>query len=164
METPKKSPFLKSLIRWIMIILGIKIIIISFFMLHFLEKTKSKKPEACYQKQCFQLEVANTPEKRELWLMFRDSFPKNQGMLFIFDKSDFWSFWMRNTLVPLDIIWLNEENKIVDIVSAPPCTEMPCPSYLPQAQATKAIEFNSWTAKEIWLWIGGSLDIKNSWF
>lgn len=75
--------------------------------------------------------------------MFRESLPKNQGMLFVFEKSDFWSFWMKNTLIPLDIIWLDEEDTVVDITSLPPCKTSPCPSYTPKAKATHAIELNS---------------------
>ena len=51
-----------------MIIIGVKVLIISFFFFHFLEKSQIPKtpPQMCYQNHCFQLEIADTPEKREL--------------------------------------------------------------------------------------------------
>lgn len=75
--------------------------------------------------------------------MFRESLPEDQGMLFIFDKADFWSFWMRNTLIPLDIIRIDKDNKVVDFISLPPCKEAQCPSFSPKTQAIQAIELNS---------------------
>ena len=107
-STSEKKQFFQSLIRRVMILIGIKVLIISFFFFHFLEKSKlsPQKPQMCYENHCFELEIADTPEKRELWLMFRESLAENQGMLFVFDRSDFWSFWMRNTLIPLDIVRL----------------------------------------------------------
>ena len=113
----------------------------------------------CYQNRCFQLEIADTPEKRELWLMFRESLPEDQGMLFVFDKADFWSFWMRNTLIPLDIIRIDKDNKVVDFISLPPCKEAQCPSFSPKAQAIQAIELNSWTIEKLGIQTGTLLEI-----
>lgn len=92
--------------------------------------------------------------------MFRESLSENQGMLFVFDKPDFWSFWMRNTLIPLDIIWLNEENQVVDFISAPPCKEAQCPSYFPKAEATQGIELNSGMVAKLGLQIGEKVEIR----
>lgn len=66
---PDKKLFLQNLIRRVMILLGIKVLIISFFFFRFLEKSQlgtNNQPQMCYQGQCFQLEIADTPEKREL--------------------------------------------------------------------------------------------------
>ncbi|PZM87077.1 MAG: hypothetical protein DLD55_03265 [candidate division SR1 bacterium] len=159
--TEKKQLF-QSLIRRAMILIGIKILIISFFFFHFLEKSKlsPQKPQMCYQERCFDLEIADTPAKRELGLMFRESLPETSGMLFVFESAGIHSFWMRNTLIPLDILWLDEENSVIDLISAPPCKEMPCPSYLPSAEATQAIELNSGTAAKLGLQIGEKVEIR----
>lgn len=91
--------------------------------------------------------------------MFRDSLPQNQGMLFIFEQADFWSFWMKNTLIPLDIVRLNGKNQIIDFTSVAPCLEENCPSYFPLSPASRAIEFNSGTMKKIGIQIGDSFKI-----
>lgn len=163
-KSQEQKAFFQQLIKRVMILIGIKLLIITFFFLRFLEKEKLVKtiPQACYLGYCFSLEIADTPEKRELWVMFRESLPADQGMLFVFEKPDFWSFWMRNTLIPLDIIRLNEENTVVDFISVPPCKESQCPSYLPKDQAIQAIELNSGTIKKIWLKIGDQLEIKKA--
>ncbi len=67
---------------------------------------------------------------------------------------------MRNTLIPLDILRLDEENQLVDFISAPPCKEAQCPSYLPSAEATQAIELNSGTAAKLGLQIGEKVEIR----
>jgi len=61
------------------------------------------------------IEIANTPQKRSTGLMFREYLPKRSGMFFIFDRSEKLSFWMKNTIMPLDIIFINSEFVIVDI-------------------------------------------------
>lgn len=50
-------------------------------------------------------------------------------MLFIFDKQDRYTFWMKNTLIPLDMIRIDQDKKIVDIQSAKPCTTDICETY-----------------------------------
>jgi hypothetical protein len=64
----EKKPFPKDFIKRVMIIIGVKVIIISFFFFHFLEKSQTTNisPQMCYKNHCFQLKIADSPEKREL--------------------------------------------------------------------------------------------------
>ena len=62
------------------------------------------------------VEVADTPERRNLGLMFRKDLPAEAGMLFVFDGSAPHTFWMKNTPLPLDMIFIGEDRRIVGIV------------------------------------------------
>jgi uncharacterized membrane protein (UPF0127 family) len=64
----------------------------------------------------FQVEIAATPDKRERGLMYRRELPPDHGMLFIFPVDKVNSFWMKNTPIPLDMIFISRERKIVGIV------------------------------------------------
>jgi uncharacterized membrane protein (UPF0127 family) len=94
-------------------------------------------------------EIVQTPSAIERGLMFRESLPPNEGMLFVFERSGFYPFWMKNTLIPLDIIWLDEEWRIVSIAeSAPPCRADPCPTYPPGGNARYVVEVNAGFARK----------------
>jgi uncharacterized membrane protein (UPF0127 family) len=76
-----------------------------------------------------EIELANTDLERMQGLMFRHQMPSNQGMLFVFDSPEPRSFWMKNTYISLDIIYVNEKKEIVSIVeSAQPLSEESLPS------------------------------------
>ncbi len=76
-----------------------------------------------------EIEIASTEQKREQGLMYRDSLGQNQGMLFIFPQAEVQAFWMKNTRMPLDIIYIGSDQKIVSIAAnAQPYDETSLPS------------------------------------
>lgn len=103
-------------------------------------------------------EIADTPEKHSRGLMFRHKLRDDYGMLFIFADDDIRSFWMKNTYIPLDMIFLNREQQIVDMaVSVPPCGGDPCPSYTSKFPARYVLEINAGLAKKLNLQIGDKI-------
>jgi len=73
------------------------------------------------------VELATTPTQHEQGLMFRTNL--TGGMLFVFPEEAERSFWMKNTLIPLDIIFIDEDNTIVKVHHADPCSKDPCKLY-----------------------------------
>lgn len=96
------------------------------------------------------IEIADDPQERETGLMYRETMPEDQGMLFVFDSEVPLTFWMKNTLIPLDMVFLDAEKKIVHIArDVPPCQADPCPLVPSQGSAQYVIETNAgWTAKQ----------------
>jgi len=90
-----------------------------------------------------QVEVADTPEARGLGLMCRTSLPEGAGMLFVFEESRPWAFWMKNTLIPLSIAFIDSAWRIVDIQDMnPPAPGGEIPIYLSRYEAQYALEVN----------------------
>ena len=90
-------------------------------------------------------ELATTPETRTHGLMERASLPADHGMLFIFEVAQPLSFWMFNTLIPLDIIFADAERRITSIsASVPPCRPPSrCPTYRSPGPAQFVLEVNA---------------------
>lgn len=86
--------------------------------------------------------LARTPEEQRTGLMGRSSLVADAGMLFIFQESSVQSFWMKNTLVPLDIIFFDASGSVVSSASMVPCPaeSVTCPFTLSQAPARFALE------------------------
>jgi uncharacterized membrane protein (UPF0127 family) len=105
-------------------------------------------------------ELADTTEERARGLMFRPSLEKNRGMLFTFAEPQPWSFWMKNTRIPLDIIWMDGNKKIVHIERrVPTCsrTDDGCPQYQPNENALYVLELAAGSADALQLDRGATL-------
>jgi hypothetical protein len=107
---------------------------------------------------CFQVELAKTEAEKNRGLMNVAKLDKNKGMLFIFDKEGIYPFWMKNTLIPLDIIWIDNNYKVVFISpNAQPCLNLICPSIIPPAKAMFVLEINAGIVEQINLKIGDEI-------
>lgn len=92
---------------------------------------------------CIRVDIADSDSEREQGLMFRDGLDEDQGMLFIFEKEDIYCFWMKNMNFPLDIIWINKGNKIVDIKKNVPCSQDNLEVLAPNDRALYVLELNA---------------------
>ncbi|MGF1512562.1 MAG: DUF192 domain-containing protein [Elainellaceae cyanobacterium] len=106
------------------------------------------------------LEVAETLEQRAIGFMFRTEIPDNRGMLFPFSPPRPVRFWMRNVLVPLDMVFLNQGQVMAIAADVPPCSESPCPTYGPSVIIDQVIELRGGRAAELGLQVGDRVDIE----
>ena len=90
-----------------------------------------------------EVEVADSDEEKARGLMYRESLDEDKGMLFVYDDENERSFWMKNTLIPLDILFIDAEKTIVDIQTMEPCKEEPCRNYISGSEAQYALEVNA---------------------
>lgn len=87
------------------------------------------------------LELAISEEERAQGLMYRDQLPDDHGMLFLFQREDHYPFWMKNTFIALDIVWLSGSGEVLEVRrGAVPCRVEPCPSYVPSVRARAVLE------------------------
>ncbi|MEM2963418.1 MAG: DUF192 domain-containing protein [Candidatus Anstonellales archaeon] len=113
------------------------------------------------QKILLFVEIADTYEKRMRGLMYRESLPKGGGMLFVFEDSAPRIFWMKNTLIPLDIIFIDEEGAVVAIVeNAQPCLVDPCKTYSSKENAKYVLEVEGGFARKNGVSVGSNIEIK----
>ena len=91
-------------------------LIFNFFLISFYTFSNEKIEVSIYNKNItFNVEVANTIEERRTGLMYRKKLLNNEGMLFIFPSEKIIKLWMKNTYIPLDVIFISESKVIVDI-------------------------------------------------
>ena len=115
----------------------------------------------CFKKNCFDIEIANDREERAKGLMFRKNLCSNCGMLFVYEEEVNNKFWMKNTFIPLDIIWLNSDLEVIYIANAVPCVTEECDLYGPDIKKNKyVLEINSDKSKELGLEIGNKFILK----
>lgn len=120
--------------------------------------------QVCFKLQsglhCFLVELAKTESEMESGLMFRKKLDGGTGMLFVFSKEDNYPFWMKDTLIPLDIIWINGKSEVVYISKDnQPCREENCPIVYPSAKAKYVLEIGAGLAEEMGLITGEKADI-----
>ncbi len=105
------------------------------------------------------VEIADSPSERELGLMNRTKLEKDTGMLFVFRDAQVLNFWMKNTLIPLEIIYFDKDGSFVNTAEMTPCTVDPCAQYRSAAQAQYALEVNPDFRKDHDIGVGWKLNV-----
>lgn len=109
----------------------------------------------CMRGSCFGVELAKTPEERATGLMYREHLDLDKGMLFVFPEEGIYPFWMKNTKIHLDIIWIDADKRVVFIErDAVPCISESCPSITPDKEAMYVLELTAGTADRIGIQVG----------
>jgi len=108
----------------------------------------------------FAVELATDPVSREHGLMMRTRLAPDHGMLFVLPDSGPLAFWMKDTLLPLDILFFDDDRKLVSMqLDVPPCKTTPCPAYPSDKPARYVLEVSAGTARRIDARIGDTLSI-----
>jgi uncharacterized membrane protein (UPF0127 family) len=106
----------------------------------------------------YAVEIPRTEDARQRGLMFRADLPHRTGMLFVFETTGRYGFWMKNCLISLDLVWINEAKRVVAILpETPPCKSDPCPIYQFDVPTRYVLEIPSGAAKREGLVVGSVL-------
>lgn len=119
----------------------------------------AQEPYVRIKGEKFTVEVADTPDKQQLGLMFREQMARDHGMLFIFSGETRRAFWMKNTKIPLDIIYFDRNLQLVSVANAKPCRTATCKSYPSTGPAMYVLELNAGLAEELGLVAGDQLEV-----
>ena len=106
------------------------------------------------------LQVARTSESQARGLMGQTSLPQDGGMAFLFDEQTRAAFWMKDTLIPLSILFWQGGGRIIDILDMQPCRADPCPVYRASAPYVGAIEMNRGAFERLGVEVGDTLEYR----
>ena len=145
----------------LLIVIFVFVFLTAGLFILFTNQSEKKWGRVCFKEYCFNVQLVQNSIERTKGLMFQKSLEQNKGMLFLFNKEAKYSFWMKNTLIPLDIIWINKDNKIVFISeSNQPCRRFFCPLITPVTNAKYVLEVNSGIIQKIGLKLADELSLK----
>jgi len=88
------------------------------------------------------VELADSDEERRHGLMGRSSLPAGAGMVFLFEREHQGGFWMKDTLIPLSVAFLDRDGRVLELLDMSPCEADPCPVYDPGVRYVAAVEVN----------------------
>jgi len=142
-------------IYWVLIIVVILIVLGTVVIIVY----KKKAAYILINNRKIPVELALTESQRQKGLSSRDHLDADTGMLFIFPDSNIHSFWMKDTLIPLDVIWIND-GKIVEMTTLDMQTEENIPQYTPQNKAQYVLELNAGAINENNFQVGDKVEIK----
>lgn len=110
--------------------------------------------------QRFTVELATDDASRQRGLMMRSALAADHGMLFVFPQMRPQGFWMKNTLIPLDILYFDAARQLVSMQQdVPPCEADPCPVYPSEGPAIYVLELPAGTAARVGIQPGDVLNI-----
>jgi hypothetical protein len=110
----------------------------------------------------YAVELARTPEEQAQGLMYRESLAPRAGMIFLFRDAAPHQFWMKNTMIPLDIVWLDGSGRVLFVsAETPPCRADPCPSYGPDVPASTILEIAGGMAAKERVTVGSTIRLQD---
>ena len=113
------------------------------------------------QDLAIEVEVARNAMQRSRGLMFRGSLEQQKGMLFVYDYEQIQRVWMRNTLIPLDIVFISMQGKVVSFIKGlQPCVKDPCEVYTAMKKAKYMLEINAGVIDNKGIAVGQMLKIE----
>lgn len=140
----------------LIIFLVILVLVIVISLVGFYNKKEIKN--VCINGNCFNVEIADDDEERQLGLMNRGFLEEDNGMLFVFSENGIHSFWMKDTLISLDMIWINEDMEIVFIKeNATPLSEEVITL---DKEAMYVLELKGGSAERYGIEVGNVVEIK----
>lgn len=130
----------------------------------FLSACASAEPSVTLKGERFRVVIAKDAETQARGLMFVDHMDEDAGMLFVYDDSARRSFWMRNCRIPLDILYFDENAKLVgEALGVPPCNANQCPTYDGGGAASRyVLELNAGVAKQLGVNRGDKLTLPST--
>lgn len=142
---------------------AIRVITLALFVLVYTGCAANAQPWVELKGERYQVELALDDASRMRGLMFRDSMAPTHGMLFVFEREGPQAFWMRNTRIPLDILYFDNSLRLVSVAAgASPCTTNSCPSYPSKGAARFVLELNAGHAQRLDLQRGDVLKLSTS--
>ncbi len=143
-----------------LIAVGIFIVLVGLFM----KNSETKPKTLTIGSKTISIEIAKTAESRTKGLSGRSALTENNGMLFVFDRQDILpTFWMKDMLIPIDIIWINDEKvaKIDKDVKAPDknTPDNKLPTYAPNTPIDYVLEVPAGFSDKNNIKIGDSVDL-----
>ena len=136
------------------------LLLMAFGLVMTIQACAAKSPSVELNGKTFSVEVADNDASREHGLMDRTEMAADHGMLFVFDDDVPRAFWMKNTKIPLDMLYFDADRHLVSVQhNVPPCTADPCPAYSSGAPARYVLELNGGEAKKIGVSAGDVIDI-----
>lgn len=123
----------------------------------------SKTGTIAINEQKIKLDIADTDEKKEIGLSNKENIPNDRGMLFTFDKPDYYSFWMKNMKFPIDIIFIKDGTivTIFENVNPPASSEQSTPIYQPKSPADMVLEINAGLSSKYGFKEGSKVKLEN---
>ncbi|ERN43046.1 hypothetical protein KR51_00003620 [Rubidibacter lacunae KORDI 51-2] len=107
------------------------------------------------------LEVARSPQQQAIGLMFRSDLAPDRGMVFPFESQRIARFWMKNVSIPLDMLFVRDEEIVAIEANVPPCNEDSCPLYGPSdVPVDVVIELAGGRADELGVHVGDRVAIE----
>lgn len=125
-----------------------------------LSSCASGDPTVRLKGRTFTVEVVTTREDQALGLMYREQMDSDHGMLFVNSAEAPRAFWMKNTRIPLDILYFDAQRTLVSAqFDVPPCKRDPCPNYPSEGPAQYILELNGGVARQMGVSKGDVLEI-----
>lgn len=145
--------------NWKKILIGV-LVILGAILLFFVLISNIKSPSLKVKEKILSLYVAKTDKDKQIGLSKYKSISNEKGMIFIFDKPDYYPFWMKGMKFPIDIIYI-KDNKVITVLKDLRAESSDSVIYYPTAPANKVLEINAGLSTQYNITPGDTVQTKN---